>query len=871
MNTLGTTRRPIRGRSSRIGRTALLGLAVLLASGCGGSDSAPDGGGVDVPRVTLSGTIRAPDGVVIDGDVNDPNEDYAPNDDPLAPQVVPNPIAIGGFVNVPGAGDPYGRSYLTGDEDDYYQATLQAGDRISLAVGDAIAGDLDLYLYEAGSGELVDFSAGTSNLELVVAPVAGTYLVDVYAFDGASNYVLTLGADLGTATPASFTLRDPFVPDQAIVRFREAAEPDGTAAARARSLGLAPLAGSADREVLVQLDEQAIVELTALGGTRRRHTVASKAAGDSELEGRLRTLAAIKALRRRADVLSADPNYLVRHCASTNDAYFALQWHYPQLNLPLAWNLTTGDSVPDVIVAVIDTGVLLDHPDLQGQLVGGYDFVSSRSMSNDGNGIDPDPDDPGDSSSFSSSFHGTHCAGTVAARSNNGIGVAGVSWHAKVMPVRALGVGGGTLYDTLQAVRYAARLSNDSGTLPPRAADVISMSLGGGGYTSTAQAVFSEVRNRGIVVVAAAGNESTSAPQYPAAYDGVVSVSAVNVQGRLASYSNYGATIDVAAPGGDSGDFNGDGYPDGVWSTCGSDASGQIVFNYVGYTGTSMATPHVAGVAALMKAVNPDFTPDDFDAWLASGALTSDLGTPGRDDLYGWGLIDAQKAVLAASSGAGATVLTVSPTVLNLGSAATSATLTVSRIGSDESLRVLALDDDADWISVTANVVDADGLGSYTVRAARDELSDGAYAAVVTITPSAGNVISVPVNLQVRSATATTADAGLHYVLLVNAATFVAEQSYPVRASDGVYRYTLDRAVRGRRYYVVAGSDRDNDLYIDNPGEAMGAYPALEWVEVVADGDRAGLDFETALRLAIGASATDSSPPQPRPVLRRPE
>ncbi len=233
---------------------------------------------------------------------------------------------------------------------------------------------------------------------------------------------------------------------------------------------------------------------------------------------------------------------------------------------------------------MIDTGVVLRHPDLQGQLVAGYDFIRDRGNAVDGDGIDRDPDDPGDRSNpdGSSSFHGTHVAGTVAAATGNSLGVAGVAFGAKVMPLRAVGRFGGSIYDIEQAVRFAAGLPNDSGTVPPRRADVINLSLGSTYADAEDQAVFEAARTAGVVVVAAAGNSADSERFYPAAYPGVLAVSAVDINKNLAPYSSFGSWVSVAAPGGSTArDVNGDGKPDGVLSTVATDTEGVLVNDYV--------------------------------------------------------------------------------------------------------------------------------------------------------------------------------------------------------------------------------------------------------------------------------------------------
>ncbi|MEJ2426892.1 MAG: S8 family serine peptidase, partial [Candidatus Thiodiazotropha sp.] len=238
-------------------------------------------------------------------------------------------------------------------------------------------------------------------------------------------------------------------------------------------------------------------------------------------------------------------------------------------------DITTGSS--DVIVSVIDTGILFGHPDAPARLVDGYDFISDPAASGDGDGIDNNPEDNGDKTDAkaNSSFHGPHVAGTVAANTNNSIGVAGVAWGVKVMPIRALGKGGGTAYDIAQSILYSAGLANDSGTTPSQRADIINMSLGGGSPNSTSQNAISAARNAGVIIFAASGNENTSVLSYPASYPGVVSVAAVDTNRERAPYSNYGSAVDIAAPGGNTlVDLNGDGYKDGVLSTLADDSSG---------------------------------------------------------------------------------------------------------------------------------------------------------------------------------------------------------------------------------------------------------------------------------------------------------
>lgn len=851
---------------------------LLIVLGCGGGGGGGGSGSDTTPTtVRLSGTVRVADHVRVDGDTNDPNMPYAPNDEFISAQVLPNPVSLTGYANQPGAG-PAGRSQSFGDEFDVYRVSLTAGQVVYLQVGTPFEGDLDLRLFDQDAF-LVDGSFGAGESEAVTAPSAGTYFVVVEALSGASGYVLTTGlTPEGPQEVASARLSDAFVPGEVVVRFQERMVPSSevdTLEARAGAAGLAVKTGAWGRPVLLFLGNENGEDraLRALG-LPEEDPVLERLGARASLDQRdkLQTLLAIKALGQRQDVAYAEPNYLLQPQATIpNDQFLAYQWHYPLINLPQAWDLNTGQANPAVVVAVLDTGVLLGHPDLQGQLVAGYDFIRDPSMAADGDGIDPNPDDPGDAvwPWQPSSFHGTHVAGTIAAATNNGIGVAGVSWSGKIMPVRVLGRGGGTTYDILQGVRYAAGLPNDSGTVPVRRADVLNLSFGGSAASQAERETYAAARNAGCIVVAAAGNDATSQPMYPAAYDGVVSVSAVDMRKLPAYYSNYGSTVDVAAPGGDmTKDLNGDGYPDGVLSAVGDDSGDSIQMGYRFEQGTSMAAPHVAGVAALVKAVNPGLTPDQFDALLAGGAITEDLGPPGRDDRFGHGLIDAHKAVLAAQTGAvpSGPALAASPTTLNLGANAPSGEFELRNAGGGE-LFVSTVTADPScvttqgqpWVALAPKPGQVDGqtgLGVYTVAVDRSGLGEGTHTCLVHAVSTA-NTVGVTVLLQVLpGGIAGTGDAGYHYVLLVDPETLETLDQAEVTVSNGTYTYAFDNVPRGA-YELWAGTDLDNDEFICGSAEACGAYPTASRPDrVVADRDLSGLDFWTDVSITLPAAAS---------------
>ena len=856
----------------------LAGLSLVLAAcdngGGEGNDTSPP-----LPKMTLSGTISSGAGSMTDGDVNDPNAAYVANDTPAQAQSVPSPVMIGGYLNRAGTGWP-GPSFSPGDTSDFYRINLAANQTITLNIADFNTGDLDLFLYyDDGSIDIANpdfFSNGIGDTETLTAPSSGDYLIEVYAYSGYTNYALVVGQGIASQGGERLVSSDDFVPGEVIVRFRDTLLPQAATkgpAARAAALGLQARAGASGRAMLFGLGDvqQRQAAFRALGiapgdgGGARRFKAA-----DPERQLKLDTLQVIKALRKRADVLYAEPNYLRRPLLVPTDEYYDLQWHYPLIGLPSAWDVSTGDA--GVVVAVVDTGVLMSHPDLQGQFSadGGYDFISDDTISGDGEpGIDSNPDDTGDSAVGGSSFHGTHVAGTIAAATTfggGGSGVAGVAPGVKIMPLRALGIGGGTAYDINQAVRYAAGLSNDSGTVPPKPADVINLSLGGGAFSQAEQDVYTQVRNAGVIVVAAAGNDSSGSPSYPAGYDGVISVSAVDMSKQLAPYSNYGSTIDVAAPGGDTAvDLNGDGYPDGVLSPLGDDSDNDpntpIVFTYGFYQGTSMASPHMAGVVALMKSIYAALTPGDVDGLLSSGQIVEDLGASGRDDSFGHGLINARAAVDAATSLASGTVIenpvvSAAPAALNFGVGASTLTLSVSNAGTG-SLSITSISDDATWLSVTADQVDATGLGSYRVTVDRTGLGSGTYTAAITIVSDA-NTITVPVIQQVGGQTSDL-DAGYQYVLLIDAATADVVAQWDGAPQSGIYNFRFDNVTfaSGQRYVIYAGTDLNNDGLICDAGEACGAYISREKPKAIASTDNlAGLDFVSGFNIGLRAAST---------------
>lgn len=363
-------------------------------------------------------------------------------------------------------------------------------------------------------------------------------------------------------------------------------------------------------------------------------------------------------LMKDPNVLAVEADVRMKPLFVPNDPLYAQQWHYKNgpggINLEPAWDITKGNGI---VVGVIDTGIT-PHSEFAGQLVPGYDFIDDLDTAVDGDGRDADPNDPGDWSlagecSFfdeDSSWHGTHVAGTIAALTDNGAGTAGVAPNAKILPLRALGKCGGYLSDIADAITWGS--GGTVAGLPANAnpAEVLNMSLGGSGACSvTFQTAIDAAVARGTTIVVAAGNSGgDAASQQPASCNNVIAVSAVGPTGALASYSSYGAVVDVAAPGGTGASP----AADNVLSTLNLGLTDQAGEGYAWYAGTSMASPHVAGVAALIQAASATpKTPAQVKKILENTAYANG-GFPtgcGYDKPCGTGIIDATAAVLVAN------------------------------------------------------------------------------------------------------------------------------------------------------------------------------------------------------------------------------
>ncbi|QDF02580.1 S8 family peptidase [Myxococcus xanthus] len=539
-------------------------------------------------------------------------------------------------------------------------------------------------------------------------------------------------------------------------------------------------------------------------------------------------------LARVPGVTYAVRNERMRATAAPNDRGYSLQWHYPTLNLPAAWDL-----VPDassVVVAVLDSGIV-PHPDLTNVLPG-YDMISDPENAGDGDGRDSDPrDEGGDTPSGGSSWHGSHVAGTISADTNNQVGVAGVAWNARLLPVRVLGKKGGSSFDIAAAITWAT-----GGTVPgvpdnPNPAKVVNMSLGGSAPPQALyQGAIDEALGRGAIIVVAAGNEDVDARNStPCNQQNVICVGSTSLAGQRSSFSNYGVDVDVVASGGEMReDLNGDGYPDGVLSTV-LDENGQPAYAFS--QGTSMAAPHVAGVVALMAALRPDLT-----AALAESIL-KETATPLTNaqcpEGCGAGLVNARAALARIANVDPGTLdpqLNVTTSTLFFRGSGTQQ-LTLSNVGGnrggDLTVSASVSGPNASAVSFPqGSTVRVPAFGSASLSVAVDASGLAGGDTVVTLSlvgsGTAGSA-TVAVKIGVAGA-ANDLDALIAFVWQDARGEWQAsEDAIAVARASADYAYSISLAPR--TYFALATIDDDQDGNFFEDGERTGYWRNVDSFE----------------------------------------
>jgi serine protease len=655
---------------------------------------------------------------------------------------------------------------------------------------------------------------------------------------------LVSGANLfGLSSPVSdiplFTLssekspggvKDPaFAPDEIIVKYKPGATPSPVTGAAGG------VRYSVAREM--RLPGRGTVQLLKMGTAGR----------SSSSEPRMRevTLREIERLNQLPDVEYAEPNYVYRVFSQPNDYYYGSDprlWHYRLIKLDDFWEDASLDQIQDfsgIRVAVIDSGVVrkweglywVDHPDLAGVFVDEYDFVDK----------DEDARDPGGSVA-TRSFHGTHVSGTIGALTNNGEDIAGVAGGngspgagdafngVRIIPVRALNTeGNGYVYDIAQAILYAsgAETHPDYKAGVIQKADVINMSFGGEANSQTMRdAINYAYYTKNVTLVASAGNYANRNPVYPAAYPEVISVAAVDIGADRAEYSSYGSTIDIAAPGGFGAmDIDFDSHPDGIFSTYFSSSENDFKLAYL--TGTSMAAPHVSGVAAIViRALQENPGTPEISPLTVKNILTSTAIDLGKPDFYGAGLLNAHAAASKAFGQAHPQlpVMFPFPKTIKLTGLESSGSFTLKNIGNGSPISVSTIkvgaSDPSDLIeniSPVTGLIGPNGLEvqvSFNIHGLRDGKT---YSSRIDVTDSEGNTESVY--------------ALYKYIGSVYVVVFDAKTSEPVQVTRTSYEqdfeYSIDKLGDGE-YFIGASTDRDNDGIVFEAEEAFGFFQSIE-------------------------------------------
>ncbi|MBW0146965.1 S8 family serine peptidase [Marinobacter arenosus] len=846
-----------------IKHTATAGLLLALAGCGGGSDSSSE-----PVAVALSGIIDIETGTRVDAD----NADLLALSETrlTSPQNLPAEYILAGYVSPSsGAYPPLADFPAIGypaDPDDTFSMRLRNGQTVELQAFATRAGASPLRLTVDGVQSTVTTSTD-SRIGVTNSGADGTYTVRVES-EGTTPMLYVLSTAVNPAGEA-VSLEWPnheFVEGEALVALNQSLD-------------------QASAQSMLSANEMVPAQELAPGLWRVKAPVSKALTGG---QAGAATLDWIRSLKARPDIASATPNYRMQAMTPISEPlYSAQQWHYSLLNAPTGWQLAP-DGGEGVTVAVMDTGLYRGssawHSDINANVVSplpaGSDFVSEQ-FDNDGQpGRDSNPADPGNSVG-GSVFHGTHVSGTVAAVINNE-GGGGVAFNSSLLPVRVLGEGGaGSSADLLAALQWVA--GPESGA---PLADIVNLSLGGLPFLQSLQNAINVGTERGIIFVAAAGNAATSSESYPAAFDNVFAVSAVDGAGDLASYSNFGPWVDVAAPGGDaSRDGNADGRGDVVVSTSASVINGSLQETYIGLQGTSMAAPHVSGVMALMKDQNPALDYGAINAFLMAGELTvAPCGSPPcpKSNELGYGLLDAGKATSAALSSPITDLLTASPAIVSLSSEGSlSATVLLEVYGNDaQPVTIEAISEPPAWLTIEP-LTESSGtrfdLGmSLNLDALEPGISERATLEV-TYTGSETRTLTIPVvGQQVTDQQAR--DAGRHFVLLVDPEpeggfyTTVAQTN--VVAENGRYRFAfvpddgqepkqLNEVPPGN-YILVAGTDLDNDALICHAGEACAEYPVAglrEEITVSAGEAIEGIRMTTSYsRPSISATSPDQLP-----------
>ena len=777
---------------------------------------------VEDTSIQIKGSAVALFNQKIDKDINDIRSSPEENNSLNTAQELESNSIVSGFVGLSGSIPAGGALSSTADPSDFFQVSLIGPKEAFLHFTKATA-DIDLFLYQ--NNTLINSSQTSGQTEVLPIPRSGNYIIEVRARSEASNYELRIQNTSSInqiKAEAHYHLADPFIPNEALILRANTSHITQITQPHANTSSAIEL-----KKFTINLDK-------SIQSTHKKNLLKSK------------TLDKIKALEKKDDILIAEPNFIrslsvmqraLNSSALTpptppNDYYQSIQWNLNNISTHQANLASRGNS--SITVAVIDSGILHNHPDLGNNIIQGYDFVSSTSSSLDGDGIDNNAEDPGDLVNItSSSFHGTHTASIIGALTNNAQGISAIAPNVSIMPIRALGKDGqGSNYDIMQSILYAAQLSNDSNTIPLKKADVINLSLGGSSYSTLEQNVINRAKNAGSILVAAIGNDASEISYYPASYANVIAVSASTYNNELAHYSNYHSSVDLSAPGGDiTVDLNNDFNNDGILGCWADDSSDTIRYAYVLAQGTSSAAPHVSAVIALMKSLHPNLSYDNLMSLIQSGSITDDLGDTGKDKKFGYGKINALKATNQANALTQSALsdLTSTPTSLRFRWHENDQNITLRlKESAPQTLSITQIDAEHNWITISTESINSNKLGSYIISVDKSTLSDNqVFESSVTFTDSRNKKHTVLIQVETNSPNKN-AEAGKLYLSLVDSMTFKTALTTNLRLENGKYDFALENLDDTNSYYLYISSDKDNDGLICGLGEICGSWPSPE-------------------------------------------
>ncbi len=806
----------------------LLALGPLGACGGGGGGPVinPDDGGQSEPEVGngLAGVLRLRGvhlGQVAEQEPNDGGGVHR-----LAPVWAGNTLEVVGTLGTSAV--QFGRV----DPVDRLRFTCLAGQQITLTLEGREIGGLssgvrvEVYA-QGGTNPIASTAPGTFPLSTTFTAAAAVPYDLVVALDsGHALWRLVIEARSGGAAPVQQA--------RAVVRSNlPAVPPTPSSQGCAPGRVLVRFAEGADRSAICEAHDIRLERALASGTCRLVFDCPQDERGEQQ------AVACAAVLAAAPGVVFAEPDYLVKPLAEVTDTEFPRQWNLRAIGAPHAWDVTRGD--PSVVIGFIDSGVIA-HPDLTGKLVPGHDFIDTYSLAADGDGRDSDPTDPGDRflGEGLSSWHGTHMSAIAVGAQNDGYGISGIAPDCRAMHLRALGRGGGFVSDVVAAIDYGAGLGPDpAGNTRAEPLPIMNMSLGLVEDSAELRDACTRANNRGVLLVAAAGNSGGSV-LFPAAYDSVVAVSAVSAELETTNYSNSGSQVELCAPGGllvrDAG---GDGWPDGVLSAVYDETLFPAAFGHRALVGTSQSAPHVSAVAALLLSVDPTLTNTELRALMRATAL--DVGTPGRDNANGDGLVQASKAVNLALEGLG-TPRSGSP-VLQLGVSSvrfvgfeSRVIVPVQNAGAGQ-LQIVASpsiteQSGAAWLSATLlQPVPArpdTNVNGVEITVDRTGLPDGRYWGVIRLSSVTEALTVIPVVMYVgvfphvgRSLR----------VVAVNDLTGVPGRSMTATPDFG-WRYLLTNFSAGT-YILKAGEDLDEDNVYCEPFDLCGFYGGLRPVDAL--------------------------------------